>query len=329
MKRSIAVLAIAVTAAAGVYSQQSLDTFAAAFKGFASDLANTLTVDSTIGSNWSDAYIGKFPHFGVGVTAGAAFSPVASASELFTDIGSSLPSQLSSIGIPIPAVVGTLKIGLPFLPMDIGIKGGYLPTSVTSSLLSSSGITADYTNIGIQLRYAIVQQNLFLPNVSIGAAYNYQKGSIGKSMGGDKSFTIATDQSSTTTITATAPALAVGWTSNTVDFTAQVSKKLIFFIPYAGLGCSFGTTSVTGGATSTIGTNYKGGVSALNTWLAANGGPAITDQGFTYTATENTPIFRVYGGFSIRIFVVDFDAQAMYVPASQSLGATLTARVQI
>jgi hypothetical protein len=185
--------------------------------------------------------------------------------------------------------------------MDIGIKGGYLPT-FAKSVLTSSGISA---------------------------AYNYQKGSIGKSIGSDKSFTVKTDQSSATTITAGSPALAVGWESNSFDLTAQMSKKLLFFIPYGGLGCSFGKTSVTGGVTSAIGTDYSGGISGLKKYFAANGGPSIDSNGFTYTASETSPVFRVYGGFSLRILVVDLDAQAMYVPAAKSLGATLTARVQI
>ena len=87
---------------------------------------------------------------------------------------------------------------------------------------------------------------------------------------------------------------------------------------------------MTGGVTKpTVSTDYSGGISGLKKYFAANGGPSIDSNGFTYTASETSPIFRVYGGFSLRILVVDLDAQAMYVPADKSLGATLTARVQI
>jgi hypothetical protein len=327
MKRSIAALAIAVTLAFAA-NAQSLDDFKTAFTGFAGDLASTLAVDSTIGANWSDAYIGKFPHFGVGFSVGAAFAPADSATALFTSMNQTFPSALSKIGIPIPAAVGTLKIGIPFLPMDVGIKGGFIPASVGKSLMDSYKVDADYTNFGLQVRYALVKQTLLLPNVSVGAAYNYQKGSIKSSLGtGGKSYTIDTGGKSTT-ISATDPELALGWKSNTIDLTAQVSKKLLFIVPYLGAGCSFGKSSVTGGVESTISTDYPGGIEALNGFLATIGGPTLTNQGLTYTASEGSPIFRVYGGLSLRIIILDLDVQAMYVTASKSLGATLTTRIQ-
>ena len=73
MKRSVVALAIALSAAAALYPQSTLAGFETAFSSFAGDMAGSLALDSTIGSDWSDAYIGGFPNFGVGVTAGAAF----------------------------------------------------------------------------------------------------------------------------------------------------------------------------------------------------------------------------------------------------------------
>jgi hypothetical protein len=333
MKRSIAVAAIALTIAFGVYSQ-SLDTFKTAFEGFAGDMAGTLTVNSTIGSNWSDAYVGAFPHFGVGVAAGAAFISPDTSKTLFDAMGASMPSALSKVGIPIPAAVATLKIGLPFLPMDVGIKGGYISPSVGKSLMGSSGGSVDYTNFGIQLRYALVKQSLVLPNVSIGASYNYQKGSVSAPSGlGSQTFNVQTDKG-TTDITASDPAVALGWTSNTVDFTAQVSKKFLFIVPYLGTGLTVGKSSVTGGVSSTLSSTYSSGtygsgITGLNNYFAANGGPTISDQGFTYSADKTGPIFRIYGGLSFRIIIIDIDAQAMYVPAGKAFGASLTGRVQI
>ena len=185
MKRSVAVIAIALTAAASAYSQASLQGFQTAFTTFAGDLAGSLAMSSTIGSTWSDAYVGGFPHLGAGVSVGTTFVSASGATSLFDAISpGSLPSQLTSLGIPLPVAVGTFKIGLPFLPLDIGVKGGYIPSSVGASILSSSGISVDYANIGLQVRYALLKQNLILPNISIGAAYNYQQGSISKEMTG-------------------------------------------------------------------------------------------------------------------------------------------------
>lgn len=333
MKRSVAVLAIALAAAASGYSQVSLSGFQTAFTNFAGDMAGALALSSTMGSNWSDAYVGGFPHLGAGVTVGAAFVNADGATALFDAISpNSMPSQLKSLGIPIPVAVGTFKIGLPFLPLDIGIKGGYIPSSAGASILSSSGLSVDYMNIGLQVRYALLKQNILLPNISIGASYNYQKGSISKTLTGVPSQSFAVPPSlGSYTLDVSSPTLALNWSSNTFDFTAQVSKLLLFLVPYVGAGLTVGTSSVTGGLNATTSTNYPGGLPALASALASAGVAApssLTATGFSYTASETNPLFRVYGGVSFRIIILDFDAQAIYVPASKALGASVTARVQ-
>jgi hypothetical protein len=328
MRKFIAIAAVILLAVSGAFAQVNLSDFQSAFEGFAADMAGTLAVNSTIGSNWSDAYIGGFPHFGVGATVGAAFASADSAKTLFEATGGSLPSEFDKLGVPIPAAVLTAKIGIPFLPIDVGVKGGFIPPSVGEALNKSSGMTVDYKNFGIQARYAIIKQNIALPNVSVGVAYNYQAGSIKAPSGiGSQTFNVATDQGATT-ISASDPKVSLDWTSNIFDFTLQVSKKFLFIIPYAGAGLSVGKSTVEGGVASAVTTSYTGGVDALNSWFEANGGPSIEDQGFTYSAEATKPAFRLYGGFSLRI-LVDLDLQAMYVPATKSLGASATLRFQL
>lgn len=328
MKRSIIIVSILALLSVGAFAQVTLSDFQSSFEGFASDMVGTLAVNSTIGSNWSDAYIGGFPHFGAGIAVGAAFANADSAKALFSAMGGSLPSALDSLGIPIPAAVLTAKIGIPFLPIDVGVKGGYIPPSVGQAINASSGMSVDYTNIGIQVRYAVLKQNIVLPNISIGLSYNYQKGSITAPSGiGSQSFTTPTDQG-TTTITASDPQISLAWSSNVFDVTLQVSKKLLFVIPYLGAGYTFGTSTVDGGIASTVTTDYPSGVEALNAYFASVGGPTISDQGFTYSTDATSPVFRVYGGLSLRI-LIDLDLQAMYVPATKSLGASATVRFQL
>jgi len=327
MKRSIALVAIALTTAASAYSQATLQGFQNAFSSFTGDMASSLAVNSTIGSNWSDAYVGGFPHFGVGIASGAAFTAADGVKPLFDALGQTLPSGLDKLGLPFPAIGATFKIGLPFLPLDIGIKGGYIPPSVGASLKSLTGVTLDYKNIGIQLRYALVKQNILFPNVSIGAAYNYQQGSV-KAPTGIPSQSLSYLAYN---VTLASPDLNLGWTSNTFDFTAQVSKLLLFIVPYAGLGYSVGSSTVTGGLDSTITTNYPTGLAGLASYIQSLGGtaPDFGATGFAYSSTSTTPVFRLYGGFSLRIIILDFDTQVMYVPSTKALGASLTTRVQL
>jgi hypothetical protein len=327
---AVAILGLVAGAAFG----QTLEGFQTAFENFSGDMASSLALNSVTGSNWSDAYIGGFPHFGVGLAVGAAFASPESASTLFDAMGATLPAELESLGVPIPAAGATLKIGLPFLPMDIGLKAGYIPPSVGDKLLSATGVAAEYTNAGIQLRYAVIKQNILLPNISIGASYNYQKGSVKASTGiGSQSFTVTTDEGTdATTVSVSNPDLALAWVSNTFDFTIQASKRILFLIPYVGAGYTIGTSSVDGGVSATVNTTYDGsygfGIDGLNNFFAANGGPVISDQGFTYSASANAPIFRVYGGLSLRI-LIDLDAQVMYVPATKALGGSVTTRIQL
>jgi hypothetical protein len=336
MKRSIAILAIAVIATVGVTSQ-TLEDFQTAFQGFTSDLAGSLAVNSTIGSNWSDAYVGGFPHFGAGIAVGAAFASSESAKPLFTAMNASLPSALDGLGVPIPAAVLTLKLGIPFLPFDVGVKGGYIPPEVGEKLTSSTGVSADYSNVGIQLRYALLKQNLIMPNLSIGASYNFQKGSIKAPTGlAPQTYTVVSDEvGGTSNIDVTSPELSLAWTSNTVDFTAQVSKQLLFLVPYAGVGYTIGKSSVKGGVSATTSSSYVSsgtygtGLTGLNAFFADNGGPTISDQGFTYSADANDPVLRLYGGLSFKIILLDFDTQVMYVPTTKALGLSATTRVQL
>ncbi len=56
---------------------------------------------------------------------------------------------------------------------------------------------------------------------------------------------------------------------------------------------------------------------------------SISDQGFLVNAESNSPTIRIYGGTSINILVLKLDLMASYVPATQSLGAQVMARIQL
>lgn len=327
MKRSLVVAAFILAVTAGgaqTASTSVLDTFKTVFSDFATPMAGGITIDSTAGNNWSDAWIGSFPHFGVGITSGFAFIAADKAEALFESLGEDFPSQLKGIGIPLPTLVGTLKVGIPFLPMDIGIKGGYLPVTSLKQYIGETS-SVNYTNIGVQLRYALVKQTTLLPNVSVGVAYDYQQAKLSMDTGmGSETYSYGGYS-----IYTTSPVVYAGWDSSTVDITAQVSKKLIFIVPYLGAGLTLGSTTVKGGIDSTISTNYPGGLDALNSALSANGVATVSGTGIAYSVAEKTPLVRLYGGFSLRAAFFDIiDIQGLYVPQTGSLGATVTARLQ-
>jgi hypothetical protein len=53
MKKSIAIAAVILLAVSGASAQLDLADFQSAFEGFAGDMAGSLAMNSTIGSNWS------------------------------------------------------------------------------------------------------------------------------------------------------------------------------------------------------------------------------------------------------------------------------------
>jgi hypothetical protein len=338
LKKLLLIVAIASMAAIGGYAQiPNLSQYANAMDSFNQSVASTLTLNSDLGSTWSDAYIGGFPHFGIGATLGSTFAINSTASQIFDLFGSQMPdtlkSTLGSLGLPVPATALSFKIGLPFLPIDIGIKGGYIPPSVSNSLQSATGIGVSYEDVGLTVRYALIKQDLLLPNVSIGLSYDFQSGEITAPTGlGAQSVNFGSGYS----ISMTDPNLDMKWTSNTFDLTAQVSKTLLFFVtPYLGAGYTIGTASVSTGLTTTV-TPVGTDLGTLES-LASSQGLSLSDTGLLFTGTVTNPVLRLYGGFSLNILVIRLDFQAVYVPAmaitvvnqSQAFGASASVRVQL
>lgn len=334
MKRGLAVFAI-IALVTGASWAQSFADFKSAFENFSGQMASSLAVNSTVGFTWSDASIGDFPHFGAGLNVGAAFTGEGTASPLFAALGKPVPlEELDQFGIPIPAVVASVKLGLPFLGMDIGVKGGIIWPQLADSLLSSTGVYAEYKNLGAQLRIPILRDEGFIPALSLGFGASYQQGRIKSSLGAGDQTIIEQDINGTLwAVTATDPLLDLGWESMIYDGSAQISKRFFGFLtPYVGLGYSFGSSTVTGGVESVLDFWSDGTQSSYDSLAAAMEAaglpvPDIDVRGFSYTTTNTDPVLRLYGGLSIQIFVV-LDLGVMYVPSSGNFGASVMARIQ-
>lgn len=333
MKRFLFVL-IALTAAIGGAWSQDLADFQSGFTAFSGDLAATLSYNATVGNNWSDAYVGGFPRFGVGVAVGATTVPAESLQALFTTMDIALPAELTQYGLPIPAAALSAKIGGFFLPFDIGLKAMTVPAQLASSL-SDAGIDLHYTLFGGNVRFALVKEKLLLPDVSIGAGFNRMTGSVGMDLDVDTpSFTFTDIEDVTHVIELSQPALSLGWTTDSYDFTLQVSKSLLFIRPYAGVGYSFGKSTVSGGLLSAL--KYDGAeitaaqLAEINDALSAAGQATaqLSADGVLFGAESTAPVLRVYGGASLELLILKLDLSATYVPANGSLGAQAMVRIQ-
>jgi hypothetical protein len=340
MKRFVLILMMSL-AATGLWAQD-LAAFQDGFETFATDMAATLSYNATIGNNWSDAYIGGFPHFGAGISVGATTVPSDSLDALFVSMDVPVPSAIGSLGLPIPAAAVSAKLGGFVLPFDVGVKAMVLPAAATEAL-SAADISADYKLLGANVRFALLKQNILMPDVSVGLGYNRLTGSLSMPLDiAPADYFIFNDPitSDPHYLRVTDPSLAMDWTTDSFDFTLQVSKSILFLRPYAGAGYSFGKSSVNGGMAALVQYDDGSGTFAditpanlqtLKDNLVAAGidVPDISADGFLFGSENNDPVLRLYGGLSFDLFILMLDTQVTWVPGTGSLGGTATIRIQL
>lgn len=307
MKRFLLVFMILMFTAGGLAFGQldvtQLDTYQDAFDQFALGVANVLPMASTVGLQWSDAYIGQFPHLGFGVSAGFASIPLNTIVDSLsllegltgvsaTDIFAQEPFATMSnygLGLPFPAATADLRIGGFGLPFDIGLKFGMLPAFARDEIQRAVPEIQqlDYLLWGADIRMALVKERKrsIIPDITIGGGYNYFRGKIamggilpGFSMSGitlpDAGQVSADDPSTwdqadtatnTYSVDFTSPEVGFQWESHVIDFKAQVSKKvLLLFTPYAGVGASYGRSRAGGGIYSGMSVSGDGTYDDLN-----------------------------------------------------------------
>jgi len=341
MKRSVVVLLAAsliVFAAVGA-SAFSFSQFQTAGSDFAGGVASALPLESSVGLNWSDAWIGQLldvpPHFGIGVTVGAAAMPYSAIQGALSTFGVSLPSGanfMSTYGVPLPAYTVDVRIGGFVLPFDIGLKFGYLPPGALSSL-GFSGFSADYLNVGGDIRLGIIQDRGLLPGLSVGVGYTYMRGNIGipGMLGGPITVSSVSYGGTTHTIGFTDPSVNFLWDSSVIDAKIQLSKTLLFITPYVGLGASYGFSSAGVGMQSSMTVD---GVAATQSDLdqinsAFGTSYTLQNPGFGVYATANGFSARVFGGFSLNIFILKIGVGAEYELLSGSMAGMANARIQL
>ena len=288
-KRLCLILAFMLIFSLAFLHSVDLDDFKGGLHAFLEDINLSLPDSTLSGVTWSDAYIGQFigvpPHFGVGLATGVSRFRVAGLAKTLDLVGSDLP--VNELVFPTIALEG--RIGGFILPFDIGLRFGFLPEVE----ILNFGIK--YLHYGADIRYALLKQNLVLPNISLALGYYGTSGAL------SYVFTAAeitgvdipgvTDKPET---------LAIDFQTNVIDGRLQVSKSFLVVTPYAGFGLSYD----------------------------------ITDSSYTLisetdTASEKRWQYRVFGGLSFNIAVVKIDLSGMYNFKSENWGANLGLRVQL
>jgi hypothetical protein len=339
MKRFLIVLALVMVVVSGAFAQtQNFSVFQSDMQSFANGAASALPLESSVGLNWSDAYIGQFPHFGIGLSVGAATLPYSAIKSAVNDFApGGLPSNMSflqTLGIPVPGYTVDFRIGGFVLPFDIGLKFGYIPPNAFSSY---NGANIDYLLLGADVRYALVKEKGIIPMISVGLGYTYMKGdvSVPGVLGSAINITSVQLNGHTYDLRFSNPSLNMFWNSNVIDAKIQVSKNLFIITPYIGLGMSYGISKAGGGMQSAMQVQTDGGgyfpvtQSQLDQFNSAFGTNfTLQNPGFGVNAGANGFSTRVFGGLSLNLFIFKLGVGMEYEFLSGSLAGMINARLQ-
>lgn len=127
---------------------------------------------------YADSFIRKIfpslkPHFAVGFNAG------------LTHINTQgLAAAAENLGISdvkdnyyFPVMNADLRVGGVFLPFDVGFS--FMKLNSLEASAFGSDITVDFFTVAADIRYAIIEEGLVAPGLSVGAGYSYNSGSFG------------------------------------------------------------------------------------------------------------------------------------------------------
>ena len=326
---------------AGMSFAQSpdLDKYKSGIATFAEDLASVLPMNSTVGLNWNDAYIGEIaqisPHFGIGLTTGFTTLPYKRIKALVEDAmggdPEDIPRAIQKTGIPIPAAAIDARICGFLLPFDLGIKLGFFN-------FDAADLKIDYLLVGADVRYCVLEQATFIPKISVGTGFNFMKSKVtmGKALGDGISIDIPAAYSGLvpglagiSSLDLTSPDLYLDTQTKVVDFKAQASWKALIFEPSIGLGVSYGISEVSAGAESRL---YKNGSTPLSTTeidALSVLGFDVDETSLGFTKKVKAFSYRLFGGIGLNLAVIRLDLGLMYGMNSGSWGATFGGRIQM
>jgi hypothetical protein len=308
---------------------------------FTDSLAHSLPFNSTMGLNWSDAYIGKLSlippafHIGIGATFGFTTMDIGSLNGLLNMFGVHDFDALDAGGFALPGYTVEIRLGGIIFPFDVGFKFGYfsLTQDFVNGLFQTDipDLTMDYMLIGGDIRYALLDGKKFPLKFSIGGGFNYLKGGLSMSVPADNlSFMITDDR----ILYMPPPALGLNWETKTLDFKAQASFKILLLTPYIGIGASHAWSNAGYDVKSEIKVKDAAGNDVpldddTKNLIEAAGISGVDGNGFSQINEVTGWSFRAFGGVSINLPLIKFDITGMFDFISKCYGITFGVRLQI
>ena len=323
--------------ASGPVFSETLKDLQSGVNDFSGKMASALPFYSTMGLNWSDAYIGKLtelpPHFGFGFSTGTTFMNIGSIDTLAGMFDYDLPINDLQAGFPLSAWALEARIGGFFLPFDIGLKFGYMDVGTDNVLfLDKLKMHLDYMLLGADIRYALITGKTVPLKLSIGVGYNYLKGGISAPIPAGKSFSFDDGGTNNCTLKIDDPRLGLIWETNCLEFKIHASFPLKVITPYAGMGVSYAWSKAGYEIEANV-TAEKGGspvsLDSVLTALRSYGISNVDENGFSQIVEVGGLNIRAFGGFSVNITVIRLDITGMYNLFDSSWGFSMGARLQI
>lgn len=234
---------------------------------------------------WADAYIGKVfpsvpPHFGAGVNVAASMLDTSALSTAANELGiSSIPSKL-----PLPVFTADARVGGVFIPFDLGVS--FMKTGP----LNLKSIAFDFTTLSADIRLALLQQGLIMPNLSIGAGYSKTYGMLKASEGSDIFANI-------------------DFNVETITGSVQLSKSVLIATPFVGARVLF---------------------SKINNEWSAKASSVYNEVGsYTTEYSLETAQYQAFAGVGLNLLVLQFTPSVAYDIKNDIWAGSFSVRVKL
>ena len=286
-----------------------------------------------------DAYIGKLfpsllPHFAVGINASVTPVKAAFISENMDKISSAVSTMFETTGaisgsgdfsfdfqfpdtLPYPAASLSARVGGIILPFDIGLWGVTTGKIFHEKSIGNSPVfDFDYTAIGADLRYAVLEGAGLFPKISVGGGYQFARQNIGVSFAKDFTLDSGFEDADGNTYTTDAKidtAFNMKVDTHTFFGQVQVSKTLLIVTPYLGLKALF--------TKSDCSYNWKYETYAAGTKIADLSDSA--DIAYKHTFSEVGIQTQVFGGLSLNFALFQTSLNAAYNFSTQMFTGSL------
>ncbi|MDE6069002.1 MAG: hypothetical protein K2F89_08655 [Treponemataceae bacterium] len=251
---------------------------------FSKDLAPAISNTQLMQNVWAEAWLGKLVpgfHLGAGIDLGASQMKITALKDTAKALGFDEVSDLPD-SFAFPTVAGDVRLGVILLPFDIGASFMTIDSSRINALDEAiSPMAFDFFTVGFDFRWAILQGKTWQPKFSVGAGYVFTKGGVD----------ISSDEADAN----------LNFKNHTAYLQAQLSKKLLFFIPYIGAKVAYTKSEVNWSATanwSSILDGDAGELKKLEDWKIL---PAEFSGG--YDGWKIIP--QVYGGFALDFAILN------------------------